>query len=627
MKHLDLSGNIIFTLTVGVFDDLKNLQYLDLSENNIEYIHPNTFKYTENLKHVLMSMNEIKILSRHVWSKLHDPDNKDTASSERRIVYELNLVENPILCVPLWMEGPESNWASTISIYSSLYGPPPGYCTLCGVGFYAARFDNEGNDCEPCPQGALCPYDHDEDKGTFPWTLIWCQPGEFVETGKGFTFDDCKPCPAGHYCPGEGEIYPCTQLGQVCEGGCIDKCYKCPNGTFANHDHTKCEMCDRGSYSDDGLICKKCPAGTYGDMEGLTNSSCSGLCDYGHYCLEGSTKPTQYECPAGTYGDNKGLTNKWCSGLCEIGTYCPKGSKSRYGISCPAGRYGEKPGLDNALCSGPCSPEHWCPIGSVSPINMKCTNGNISRVGDPYCYQCVPGHYSNRNRFPQCTDCKGLRTFNSSVSITDDAMDNDDDDDCESCPLGTYNLTINPYSIYQVSECRECPPGTYNNKWFSNSIDDCIKCPVNTYSDLPGISSPYLCNKCPSGRFSNITGATSETVCKHCPAGKYFVEGMDVELSKDIEVVCQYCPKGSYTDGTDGICHLCDIGYWSNIQGRTKPCNEICDDGYLCPMGSTSPRMFILSQGNDLPILEYPFWIGVMVCFVIASTVMIFRIG
>ena len=71
-------------------------------------------------------------------------------------------------------------------------------------------------------------------------------------------------------------------------------------------------------YSDDGIICKLCPAGTYGDMRGLTNSSCSGLCDYGHYCMEGSISSQQNKCPAGTYGDTKGLTNELCSGLCEI---------------------------------------------------------------------------------------------------------------------------------------------------------------------------------------------------------------------------------------------------------------------------------------------------------------------
>eukprot|EP01083_Nonionella_stella_P015767 44098_1 len=623
LKHLDLSGNIIFTLSAGVFDDLKNLAYLDVSENNIEYIHPNAFKYTDKLKHVLMSMNQLKTLSKAVFTKLHDPENPDIPVSQRRIIRELNLVNNPISCVPIWMEGPESNWASSILKYTSLYGPPPGYCTLCGVGYYSARFDNEGNDCEPCPEGALCPYDHDEDKGTFPWTLIWCEPGTYVERGKGMTLDDCEACPAGHYCPGEGEIYPCTQVGEVCEGGCIDTCYTCPSGTFASHDHTKCHSCDRGYYSNDGLKCHMCPAGTYGDMEGLTNASCSGLCAIGHYCLEGSTVSTQHKCPAATYGNTEGLTNKWCSGLCEIGSYCPEGSVSRYGVQCPAGRYGSKPGLGEPECSGPCSPEHWCPVGSVSPINIKCSNGNISRAGDPNCYQCAPDHYNNKNRWPTCTNCAGSRTFNSSVS----GVVINDIDQCESCPLGTYNLTINPYSIYEVSECRECPPGTYNNKWFSDTKDDCKPCPVNTYSDIPGISSPYLCNKCPLGTFSNVTGAVSMKVCIPCPAGKYFLEGIDAELSRDIDVVCKYCPSGSWTDGSDGICHLCEVGYWSNIEGRTSPCIEICDKGYLCPAGSTDPRMFILPQGHDLPILAYPFWIGTLFCFCVSSTVLLFKLA
>jgi len=118
-------------------------------------------------------------------------------------------------------------------------------------------------------------------------------------------------------------------------------------------------------------------------------------------------------------------------------------------------------------------------------------------------------------------------------------------------------------------------------------------------------------------------------VCKHCPAGKYFVDnGFDDEKANaDADIVCQFCPRGTWTNGSDGICHLCPIGHWSKEKGSVRPCNLICDDGYLCPIGSTNPRMFAVPQGNDLPLLEYSFWIGSILCFDIAAAVILFRIA
>ena len=52
---------------------------------------------------------------------------------------------------------------------------------------------------------------------------------------------------------------------------------------------------------------KPCPGGTYGSIEGLGSSSCSGECLGGYYCPAASTKRNQNEC-----GDAK--------------FYCPPGS-------------------------------------------------------------------------------------------------------------------------------------------------------------------------------------------------------------------------------------------------------------------------------------------------------------
>ncbi len=57
----------------------------------------------------------------------------------------------------------------------------------------------------------------------------------------------------------------------------------------------------RGYFCSNGVR-SPCPPGRYGNIRGLTSLQCSGLCDPGHYCLEGSYDPKQYRCPRGRYG-------------------------------------------------------------------------------------------------------------------------------------------------------------------------------------------------------------------------------------------------------------------------------------------------------------------------------------
>ena len=83
---------------------------------------------------------------------IHNPYDKDLA--KRRQIFYLNLGNNPLRCVPIWMEGPHARWYKSIPQYTKLYDSKNiGYCTLCPRGEYAATFDNEGEDCQPCPAG------------------------------------------------------------------------------------------------------------------------------------------------------------------------------------------------------------------------------------------------------------------------------------------------------------------------------------------------------------------------------------------------------------------------------------------------------------------------------------------
>ena len=50
----------------------------------------------------------------------------------------------------------------------------------------------------------------------------------------------------------------------------------------------------------------------------------------GHYGWSGEC----YKCPAGSYGDSEGLSSETCSGICAPGYYCPAGSISAQQIEC-----------------------------------------------------------------------------------------------------------------------------------------------------------------------------------------------------------------------------------------------------------------------------------------------------
>lgn len=56
--------------------------------------------------------------------------------------------------------------------------------------------------------------------------------------------------------------------------------------------------------------CKKCPAGRYGATMGLETSDCSGVCEEGYWCKEGSVSPFSDACN-------------------EPNTHCPRGTSER----------------------------------------------------------------------------------------------------------------------------------------------------------------------------------------------------------------------------------------------------------------------------------------------------------
>lgn len=92
-------------------------------------------------------------------------------------------------------------------------------------------------------------------------------------------------------------------------------------------------------------------------------------CDDGHYCIKGSTSPTEARCPAGHY--------------CEARTEAADDSP------CPAGTFSGETGLNASSQCQTCTLGHYCPAGSAAPTN------------------CEPGTYQpSTGAMDACLDCE-----------------------------------------------------------------------------------------------------------------------------------------------------------------------------------------------------------------------------
>jgi hypothetical protein len=139
-------------------------------------------------------------------------------------------------------------------------------------------------------------------------TIVGCAAGKYNSDPNT---DTCTDCAAGRY----GKV--AGLIGATCSG-------PCPAGTYGTTGGLTSAACSA-----------KCPAGTYGSATGLTTAACTGLCTAGYACAAGSTTATaaicaagKYSlagagactnCPAGLFGDTDGLTTDSCTGLCTAG--------------------------------------------------------------------------------------------------------------------------------------------------------------------------------------------------------------------------------------------------------------------------------------------------------------------
>lgn len=299
-------------------------------------------------------------------------------------------------------------------IFKILY--QPGYYAN-GTGSWECTVCSERYEClnsphypVPCEQGYYC---HQGDSPEFLGVKQPCPKGTYGATELLSVIGECTKCPGRRFCSGvhltndsglcdagywckEGassstpDDDPNNKFGKCPTGG-----FYCPQGSFAPI------PCPAGRYSPAGKDrlksvdeCDECLAGQYCELG--TQTSTTGPCDPGYFCLKGS--PTKQ--PNTTHG-----------GICPAGTHCPSGSS--WPIPCTAGTYNNltqqatcktcPAGFycpDNSTNPLSCPPGYWCGDGTKSAYENACPEGTFNNLVEQpspgNCVNCTAGFYCDK---------------------------------------------------------------------------------------------------------------------------------------------------------------------------------------------------------------------------------------
>ncbi|KAL7981551.1 hypothetical protein Chor_005639 [Crotalus horridus] len=266
------------------------------------------------------------------------------------------------------------------------------------------------------------------------------------------------------------------------------------------------------------------------------------------------------------------------SGECAAGFHCIGGSPS------------PKP-LDG-ITGNLCPPGTYCPVGSTAPS------------------LCPPGTFSNQFGQSAVSDCQlchsGFYCEGSGLTFP-----------TGECKEGYYcdsqEGPISNYTLYPCPEGHYCPPGTQRSTQFS--------CPLGTFGAKPKLINILECQNCPPGKYCSSPGLAAPTGdcaagfwCKGgahvpnpddgvsgqpCPAGHYCLSGALIPLT---------CPDGTWS-GDEGnpdlqSCKSCPGGHFCNSTGLVSP-SGLCDPGFYCIAGSTTPRPTDGISGAPCPVGHY----------------------
>ena len=250
----------------------------------------------------------------------------------------------------------------------------------------------------------------------------------------------------------------------------------------------KCSICPKGTFINSMNNCQKCPRGYYNEIE--DSRECK-------------------KCEKGYFSDILGSI------------HCNK---------CPEGFYSL---LGAFECFKNCQPGYY-PIENEC---VPCKPGFYSEGSTPYCTQCIPGKFSNREGMNKCIDCIP-GTFNNNYQQIN----------CQQCSPNYYS------DLYGSTLCKKCEENKYSLFGFNNclscneTIPFCNKCAIEgicldcNNSALSGYDNCSLCENeydyiftgefcklitiCPIYKYKNELN-NSKIICinsiEECPNDKIFL--------------------------------------------------------------------------------------------------------
>lgn len=247
-----------------------------------------------------------------------------------------------------------------------------------------------------------------------------------------------------------------------------------------------------------------CPPGRFGSWAGLHSGACSGACEAGYYCPEGSTSPRQVQCGAnayfcppgskepqpvaqGYYTVGQGIATRLGERKCEPGHFCLDGVKH----FCAPGHWGGEFGQTHPACSGLCDPGYYCTEGSTSPQEVLC--GDPDRycpLGSPRPLHVPSGHYSTGRNVSTRSDIKKATRGNfASRGLL------------YICPAGRYGASDGESSSMCTGGCKRgfyCPPGSTSPIMLPCGSDNAI-CPPESAAPVAVRTGYYTTNQWDEG--------------------------------------------------------------------------------------------------------------------------------
>ena len=447
---------------------------------------------------------------------------------------------------------------------------------VCKTGFFAA---NQQYRCGTIEQLKVSPYKGNPDN-IYPYPDLF--PDSF----------NCAPCPPGKYCPGGANVewlpklMPTSGIGGAWRGRSHTAPIDCPNALMiATDDHTGC-VCPSGSrpssypnavgtaaqqtFPSAQLACR-CPLGQYWNM--LNNSiimTCA-ICPRGSYCDDGLYMK---QCPAGwdtpAVGGVALYSCSKCTSTsdCKQGEYCSPPTQQNVAFSCRSCPMG-------SFCALPTSPPQACPAGTFQQFRgssscTKCSKGTFSNQierttpcdfcppgrsqneeGQTSCKVCEPGYYQPEIGALECNACEQGKYQPSPGSTS-----------CTSCPSG-YATTSNSDRTKFEYACEQCGPGKFTSlqRSTSESLPDaviCSPCPRGTYMPLSGQATCFPCSETNVYITSDL-GSTSIQQCR-CDTETAYVAPVTGTC-----IPCATCGKGTHRnprgcsgDASSARCTACN---------------------------------------------------------------------